>query len=262
MPYCYAKLLRLVALALLLFALGPSFLFARPSQRVSLTVSAAISLKDVLEEIKPAFEMEYPKIAVTFNLGASGMLQRQIENGAPVDAFLSAAPKQMDALETKGLVLTATRRDVARNRLVLIVPSDSAIAAFSDLARPVVTRVALGEPASVPAGQYAVEALHYFKILDAVKRKAVFAKDVRQVLTYVASANVDAGIVYRSDALANPRIKIAAEAPESSHSPILYPAAVIRATRNPEAAREFLSYLSGATAKRIFAKRGFLPAAP
>lgn len=253
----------LVAQSLLLLALGQTLWVAASSpKQASLTVSAAISLKDALEEIKLAFEKDHPEIPVILNLGASGMLQRQIENGAPVDVFLSAAPKQMDVLEAKELVLPGTRREILRNTLVLIVPPDSSISGFPDLMRSSVTRVALGEASSVPAGQYAQEVLRYFKIFEDVKRKAVFAKDERQVLTYVETGNVDAGIVYGSDALARPRVKIAAEAPEISHSPIRYSAAVIRASRNLEAAREFLAYANSETAKKIFARRGFSPTVP
>lgn len=231
------------------------------SEKNSLIISAAISLKDALGAIKSAFAAEHPNIAITLNFGASGMLQQQIENGAPVDLFLSAAAKPMDTLEAKGLLSPGSRRDVVRNRLVLIVPKNSSgIAGFADLTRASVSRIAIGEPSSVPAGQYAQEALRYFKITDAVKGKVIFAKDVRQVLTYVETGNVDAGIVYRSDALASNRVKIAAEAPEVSHSPIRYPVAIIRATQNLPAAREFLAYLGDKYAEQIFEKRGFLPA--
>lgn len=245
--------------SLSLSAHSPAEDCAPSSQRVFLNVSAAISLKDALDEIRTAFKKEHPAVAVVFNVGASGMLQHQIENGAPVDVFLSAAPKHMDALEANGLLLGGTRRDLVRNQLVLIVPKDSAgITGFADLARTNVTRVALGEPSSVPAGQYAQEVLRYFKVLDAVKAKSVLAKDVRQVLTYVETGNVDAGIVYSSDALADRRVMIVAEAPAGSHSPILYPGAVMRASQHPDAAREFLAYLGSESAGQIFERHGFL----
>jgi molybdate transport system substrate-binding protein len=233
------------------------------SPGVSLTVSAAISLKDALEEIKIAFAKGHPGIAITFNFGASGMLQHQIENGAPVDVFLSAAPKQMDALDAKGLLRAGTRRDLFGNRLVLVVPNDSSgITGFADLARSSVARVALGEPSSVPAGQYAQELLRYLKLLDAVQRKSVLAKDVRQVLTYVETGNVDAGIVYRSDALASRGVKIVAEAPADSHSPVRYPGAILRASRHPDAAGEFLAYLGSQSAGQVFEEHGFLLLGP
>lgn len=270
-----SRLARSLALAMFLLFLGfllfegfEQRLGATPHSRVrefsstdsvSLTVSAAISLKDALDEIKIAFAKQRPSTVVTFNFGASGMLQHQIENGAPVDLFLSAAPKQMDALEAKGLLLPESRRDLVRNQLVLIVPKDSyAITGFADLKRASVTRVALGEPSSVPAGQYAQEALRYFKILDAVKSKFILAKDVRQVLTYVESGNADVGIAYRSDALTDRNVRIVAEAPMDSHSPIRYPVAIIRASRHPHAAREFLAYLCSESAGQVFVKRGFL----
>ncbi|HXN22666.1 MAG TPA: molybdate ABC transporter substrate-binding protein [Candidatus Dormibacteraeota bacterium] len=269
------RLIRFVFLAAPLLLLAPLFSFrldnslgsahglgktlARSREPVSLTVSAAISLKDALEEMRIAFVKQHPAVTITFNFGASGMLQQQIENGAPVDIFISAAPKQMDALDAKGLLLAATRRDVVHNQLVLIVPHDSSgITGFADLARTSVVRVALGEPGSVPAGQYAQEVLRYLKLLDIVNGKSVLAKDVRQVLTYVETGNVDAGIVYRSDALQNHGVKIVAEAPASSHAAIRYPAAVLRSSQHSDAAREFLAYLGGQPAGEIFEKRGFL----
>lgn len=230
-----------------------------PSQRtIALTVSAAISLKDASQDAKSAFIKEYPNIDIVLNFGASGMLRQQIENGAPVDVFISAAPKEMDALETKGLLLAGSRRNLVRNEIVLIVPLDSAgIMEFSDLAHPNVTRVAVGEPSSVPAGWYAQEVLQYFEVLAAVKSKAVLAKDVRQVLAYVETGNADAGIVYRSDAFANRRVKVVMEAPKGSHSPIVYPGAVMRASPHPDAAGKFLAYLASESGRQIFAKRGF-----
>lgn len=240
---------------------GPTKGLPRSRPRISLTISAAISLKDALEDIKIRFEKEHPVVAITFNFGASGMLQQQIENGAPVDIFCSAGVKQMDTLEAKRLLLAGTRQDLAGNQLVLIVPRESsAIAGFPDLARPNVRRIAFGEPASVPAGQYAEEALRYLKLFDLVKPKTVLAKDVRQVLTYVETGNVDAGIVYRSDVFENARVKIVAEAPADSHTAIRYPAAVIRASRHPDEAREFLVYLRSESASKIFQNHGFLVA--
>jgi molybdate transport system substrate-binding protein len=227
--------------------------------KVDLTVSAAISLKDALDEAKQLYTKENPSVMIAANYGASGTLQLQIEQGAPVDIFVSAAPKQMDALEAKGLLLAGTRLDLVRNELVLIVPKDSSlgIAAFQDLKRANVKRIALGEPATVPAGQYAKEALTLLGFYDAVNSKAILAKDVRQVLTYVETGNVDAGIVYATDALSSSKAKVVAMAPANSHSPIVYPAAVIKASMNPAAARAFLGFLSGPRGLAIFQKYGF-----
>jgi molybdate transport system substrate-binding protein len=198
------------------------------------------------------------------NYGASGTLQLQIEQGAPVDVFLSAAPKQMDALAAKGLLLDGTRKDILRNEVVLVIPAKSTaqIASFQNLARPAVKQIALGEPVTVPAGFYAKQVLTSLGIYKAVNGKAVLAKDVRQVLTYVETGNVDAGIVYSTDALSSSKVKVVATAPENSHDPVIYPAAVIKDSKHPEAARAFLDYLSGSQARAIFQKYGFTLAGP
>ena len=231
----------------------------RQGSKVELTVSAAISLKDALDEVKQIYTSENPGVSITVNYGASGTLQLQIEQGAPVDVFLSAAPKQMDALATKGLLLEGTRNDLLRNEIVLVVPKDSTlgISSFQDLTRSNVKQVALGEPATVPAGQYAKEVLTKLGIYDTVNSKAVLAKDVRQVLTYVETGNVDAGIVYSTDALSSSKVKVVAQAPASSHAPVVYPVAVIKGSKNPAAAKEFADFLSSPAARSVFEKYGF-----
>src|SRR5215831_12282367 len=152
-----------------------------PRPKGELTLSAAVSLKDALDEIVRSYAAANPGVTVLTNYGASGTLLLQIEQGAPVDIFISAAPRQMDALAAKGLLLDGTRADLLRNEVVLIVPQNSRakIASFQDLAKPDVKQVAVGEPATVPAGQYAKEVLTHFGIYDAVQAKAILAKDVR-----------------------------------------------------------------------------------
>lgn len=249
-----------IALGLVLFAGGG--LGGSPSPQAAkadLTVSAAISLKDALDEAKQIYAAENPNVAIAANYGASGTLQLQIEQGAPVDVFLSAAPKQMDALDAKGLLLAGTRKNLLRNEVVLIVPKDysAGISSFQDLTRADVKQIALGEPVTVPAGQYAKEVLTSLGIYDAVNSKAILAKDVRQVLTYVETGNVDAGIVYATDAMSSAKVKVVATAPAKSHSPVIYPAAVIKASKNPAAARAFLDFLAGPRGRAVFQKYGF-----
>lgn len=236
---------------------------ARPA-KTELTVSAAISLKDALDEAKQLYTTDHPDVSIAINYGASGTLQLQIEQGAPVDVFVSAAPKQMDALEMKGLLLAGTRKDLVQNELVLVVAKDSrlGLATFKDLTRPDVKQVAWGEPATVPAGEYAKETLTSLGIYDAVKAKAILAKDVRQVLTYVESGNVDAGIVYATEAASSARVKVAAMAPPKSHSLVIYPGAVVRATASPEVAKAFLDFLAGPRGAAVFRKHGFKAAGP
>jgi len=230
-------------------------------QKTSITVSAAISLSDALDELGHTYERRHPDTKVTFNYGSSGTLQHQIEQGAPVDIFLSAAEKQMDALESAGLLMAGTRRDLAGNHLVLIVPASlNIVMNFPDLARPEVKIVALGEPRTVPAGMYARQTLEHLGLLAAVEKKVVYAKDVRAVLTYVETGNADAGIVYQTDARTSSKARIAATAPAATHDPIAYPAAVIRTTKNITVARAFLEFLESADARAVFEKYGFTPA--
>jgi len=237
---------------------------AAQAAKVDLTVSAAISLKDALDEIKQAYTAQNGSVSLAMNYGASGTLQLQIEQGAPVDVFLSAAPKQMDALDSKGLLLAGTRKDLLRNEVVLIVPKDSTlgITGFRDLLKPDVKKVALGEPVAVPAGKYAQDVLTSLGIYEQVNAKAVLAKDVRQVLTYVETGDVDAGIVYKTDALSSAKVKVVVQAPADSHSPVIYPVAVIKASKNAAAAKAFENFLFGPQPRAVFQKYGFGLAAP
>jgi molybdate transport system substrate-binding protein len=227
-------------------------------QPSSVTVSAAISLKDALDQLGREYERDHPGAKVSFNYGGSGTLQHQIEQGAPVDIFFSAAQKQMDALQSAGLIIVETRHDIVANDLVLIAPSSSDdIHTFQDLARSSVKTVALGEPASVPVGMYAQQTLEKLNLWEAVQKKAVYAKDVRQVLTYVATGNADAGLVYRTDAQTSPKIRTIFTAPPSSHDPIVYPAAVLKNSKDQTAARAFLQFLETPHALEIFKTYGF-----
>ena len=235
---------------------------ATPSTQ--LTVSAAASLKHVMEEIEIFYQQEHPETEIIYNFASSGSLQRQIEQGAPVDIFISAATNQMDALQKQNLLLTETRRNLLKNQIVLVIPASNQknnlrVDNFNDLTTKEINTIALGEPKSVPAGKYAQEVLNSFKIADQVNSKAVYAKDVRQVLNYVATGNVDAGIVYRTDAQVSDNVKIAAIAPETSHSQIIYPITVIKDSDNPEAARKLVEFLTTAEAQAVFKEYGFVP---
>ena len=229
-----------------------------PKQSNSLTVSAAASLRNVLEEVKQEYAKSQPDVKINYNFGASGALQQQIEQGANVDVFISAAAKQMDALESKNLLLTDTRQNILGNQIVLIIPKNSQdISSFADLKRDRITKIALGEPKSVPAGKYAQEVLSYYQILENTKSKFIFAKDVRQVLSYVETENVDAGIVYITDAKQSNLVKIVAIAPVKSHSPAIYPVAVIQSSKNVAQARSFTGFLLSREANNIYKKYGF-----
>jgi molybdate transport system substrate-binding protein len=225
-----------------------------------ITVSAAISLKNAFEELGRAYETEGGKNRVFFNFGASGNLAGQIEGGAPADVFASASEKYMDDLDNKGLLLQGTRSDFAANGVVLIVPAGSKKIplSFEGLEKKPVRQIAVGNPESVPAGRYAVEVLTYYALLPVIKDKLVYGENVRQVLDYVARGEVDAGIVYSTDAaIRSKEVKIAAVAPEKSHRPVVYPIAVIRGTKNEAAARAFVSFVLSPEGKRVLKKYGF-----
>jgi molybdate transport system substrate-binding protein len=221
-----------------------------------ITVSAAASLRDVLTKIGADFQKTHPQKRVRFNFGSSGALQKQIEAGAPVDLFICAAAKNMDALAKKGEINSATRRILARGELVLIAPRGSKLKSIRDLRFPSVKTLALGGP-GVPAGDYARQTLRYLRLESAMQTKLIFSKDVRAVLAQVAAGNTDAGFVYRTDALTSKSIKIVAVAPPQSHAPIHYPLAIVKTAPNPTGARAFWTYLQRPVAIQSLKKFGF-----
>ena len=180
-----------------------------------INISAAASLQDALEEITSTYEEE-KDVKFNLNFGGSGALQTQIEEGAKADIFISAAQKQMNALVEGGLIEEENVSDLLINDVVLIVQKDdeNKVTKIEDLANEEVTLVALGEPESVPVGQYSQEILDYYEIADLVNEKATYGSDVRQVLNWVASGEVDAGFVYRTDAMIEEGVEIIEAAPE------------------------------------------------
>jgi molybdate transport system substrate-binding protein len=238
-------------------SLTPSTVVAQ--SQTTLLVSTAASLKDVMTEIKTNYQKSKPGISINYNFGASGALLQQIQQGAPVDIFISAAPKQIDSLEQSGQLIAGTRGVLAKNRLVLIVPRNvTGVSSFYDLKRDNIRKIAIGEPRSVPAGQYAQQVLQKLGIYNQIKGKFVYANNVRQVLAAVESGNVDAGLVYRTDALISNRVKTVVAASEQFHSPITYPMAVLKRSKNPQAATEFIQYLNSTQAKDSLKKYGFV----
>ena len=223
-------------------------------------VSAAISLKQALAEVAKAYKQEGGD-DVEFNFAASGQLAAQIRNGAPVDVFISAADSQLQDLAERKLLVEGSRRVIAGNRLVLIVPPDAKapVQSFEQLAEARVKKVAMGDPRTVPAGMYAREALATLKLDRAIEDKAVYAGNVRQALLYVQRREVDAGIVYATDARqAADQVKVIAIADQRWHSPIVYPAAIIQASDRQDAARRFLAYLGSEKALKILIDHGFV----
>jgi molybdate transport system substrate-binding protein len=229
--------------------------------QTTLTVSAAASLKDAIVDVENTYKQSHESVSFANNFGSSGTLAAQIDQGAPVDLFISASVKPMDDLEAKGLLVAGTRRNLLKNTLVLIGPIDSRLKDFQGLADRSIHVIALGDPGSVPAGQYGNQTLSALHLLDSVKAKFVMAKDVRQVLTYVETGNADAGLVYATDALTSGKVRVVAVAAEWTHDAIVYPAAVVRGGHNEEAARKFVEYLRSQDAHTVFLKRGFAIAA-
>ena len=244
-----------------LFLLGTLALQTRPASAAeAVLVSAAMSLKTAFEEIGALVASASGSSRPAFNFGASGDLLAQIRGGAPADVFAAAAVKDMDTLDAEGGLLPGTRFDFAANEIVLIVPaaSDSGVSSFADLARPAIARIALVNPKTGPAGRYAEEVFASAGIADLVRPKLVFAENVRQVLDYVARGEVDAGVVYATDAMTRPQeVKAVAAAPAGSHKPVVYLIAVIKGSPRPEDAKAFLAAVRSEAGQAIFARYGF-----
>lgn len=229
------------------------------AEKITLTIAAAASLTDVSKEIATQYKKVDPNVTLTFTYGSSGALQTQIEQGAPVDIFMSAATTQMDALATKNLIDTSTRINLLENKVVLITPKNSTlgIKSFNDLASSKVKKIAIGDPASVPAGQYAQQVFTALKITDKVKSKLNLGTDVRQVLTWVESGNVDCGIVYATDAKTSTNVAVICEAPAGSCKKVVYPVAVMKNSKQAAAAENFIKFMQTPEIATLFTNYGF-----
>jgi molybdate transport system substrate-binding protein len=254
--YCGRQSRRFRSFAALLLLAG-LFSPVNAQDRVTLTISAAASLKDALTPVEAAYSQSHTSVGFVNNFASSGVLATQIDQGAPVDVFFSAASKPLDNLEAKGLIVAGTRRNLLRNTLVLIAPLDSSLRDFQGLADSSIRSIALGDSASVPAGQYALQTLTALHLLEKLKARLVFGSDVRQVLTFVETGNADAGLVYSTDVQSSWKVRIVAEAPDSAHDQIVYPAAVVKGSHSEAAARSFVEFLGASAAKEIFVKNGF-----
>ena len=235
---------------------------AQPTSTI--LVAAATSLQPALQEIASIYTQTNPDRVVKYNFAASGILAQQIQQGAPVDIFIAAADKQIDALQQQGLLAPRTQKILLTNQLVLIAPKQSPISLtnFRQLTNPAIKRIAIGEPRTVPAGQYATEVFKNLGILERVKSKLVLGNNVKSVLTTVETGDVDAGIVYITDAKNSSKVQIVAIADAKLHSPIRYPIAILKSSKAPAASRQFLEFLSSKSATAIFKKYGFGIAKP
>lgn len=223
----------------------------------NLTVSAAASLKEAFNDINVQFEKKHPEHKVSFNFAASGSLLQQISNGAPVDVFASADLTTMQQAKDKGLLLGESKNFV-KNALVAIVPTDSKVTIknLNDLEGAAIKRIAIGNESSVPAGRYTMAALKKASLDEKIKDKVILTQNVRQALEYVASSNVDVGFVYKTDStvLAD-RVKVVFEVP--LENPVIYPIAVIKDSKAPAAAQQFVDYVLSSDGQAVLAKYGF-----
>ena len=251
------SLLRRFAVSLVLVVLTVTAALAQ-----EVTLSVAISLKDAVQDLGRQFAAGRPGVTLRYNFGASGDLQKQIEAGAPVDLFLSAATRQMDELEKQNLIVVSSRKAFARNVLAVVKPTDSKVDVVKaeDLLGARVTRVVIGQPKTVPAGQYAEESLRKMGLWDRLQPKLVFSENVRQALDYVARGEVDAGFVYTTDTASRAQgVKEAFRPPEDTYRPVVYPGAVVAAAKQPALAQAYLDLLASRQGQAVLAKYGFQP---
>lgn len=236
----------------------PVFL-SLPLRAAEVTVFAAASLTDALKQIAANYEKQSGD-KIIFNFAASSTLARQIEAGAPADIFFSADEVQMNRLAKGNLIDPATRKSILGNSLVVVVPGDSTlqIKSASDLTNAAVKQIALADPKAVPAGVYAKAWLAKLQLWPAIEPKVVPTENVRAALAAVASGNVDAGVVYKTDAAISKKVKIAYEVPRADGPEINYPMALVKGSSQTDAAKKFLDYLSSKEAGQVFARYGFL----
>ncbi len=244
---------------LIWMAIGLAALTAAGGKAATVQVFAAASLTDSLKQIAHTYEQTSPD-RIVFNFGASSLLARQIEEGAPADIFFSADEAKMDSLEKKGLILKETRKSRLSNSLVIVVSAEGGpdIQSPKDLATEKVKRLALAEPKTVPAGIYAKEYLQKQNLWSAIEAKVIPTENVRAALAAVEAGNVDAGIVYQTDAGISKKVKIAYTVPRAETQEISYPMAVVRESSQPAAAKRFLRYLDSGASSNVFKQYGFI----
>ncbi|MDD6310478.1 MAG: molybdate ABC transporter substrate-binding protein [Firmicutes bacterium] len=223
-----------------------------------ITVMAAASLTDALDEIIAGYQKD-SDVTVLPNYAGSGDLVQQIEGGAPCDIFISASKGNMDQLEEEELINSDSRKDLLTNRLTLVASTEKAdVVTMDTLTSDDVTGISIGEIETVPAGKYASQVFDNMGITEDVNDKLIYAKDVRAVLNYVATGEVDCGFVYRTDAeLEKDNLAIICDVDESLHNPIVYPSAIMAEATDAESAADFYEYLSSDFAKETFTKYGF-----
>jgi molybdate transport system substrate-binding protein len=227
-------------------------------EEVTILIAAAASMKNSLEELVPQFQKKYPWIKVEGTYDSSGKLQTQIEEGLDADIFLSAAMKQMNALKDENMIDADSIVELLENKVVLIVPTgvESKVTSFEDILNA--STIAIGDPESVPAGQYAKKVFDSLGIYDKVAEKASLGTNVTEVLNWVAEGSADAGVVYATDAASLDKVTIISEAPEGSlDEKVIYPIGIVTASQKKEAAALFVEYLQSEEATNLFVSYGF-----
>ena len=230
------------------------------AEACTLNVFAAASMRETLTELQTVWNEKYePNIELVLTLDSSGTLKTQIEEGAACDVFISAAQKQMNQLEELNMVDTDSRVDLLENKCALVVPAGNpaGIASYDDLGTDKLSLIALGN-SDVPVGQYSEEILTFMGLWDGLNAdgKITFGSNVKEVASWVSEGTVDCGIVYGTDAAAA-GLEVVAYPPEGSHSPVIYPAAIMADTEYPDQAARFMSFLQSADAKAVFEAAGF-----
>jgi molybdate transport system substrate-binding protein len=247
-----AAKISLLLLIILSFTLTSGCLQDKSNKTQEITVSAAISLSDALKDIGEGFQKKHPEVKIYFNFGASGTLEKQIEQGASVDIFASASQNEMALLEEKGLIFKASRTNFTGNKLVMISPSRLTFEGLKSL-----DRIAIGNPKTVPAGLYARTFLENVGMYEVIKPKLIFAENVRQVLDYVERGEVDAGFVYFSDTLTLKSNMSVSSINDSLYPPVVYPIAIVQDSQKPEVSGQFIEYIKSDEGQTILHKHGF-----
>ena len=226
-------------------------------KEIELKISAAASLQGAMVEIEKEFKQVNPDVKLTVNLGSSGTLMQQIQEGAECDVFISAGAKQMDALVKDGTINKDDVKTLLLNDLVLVAAKGEKIDSLDDLKSDSITKIARGDPESVPAGKYAKEVLDNTKLYDAVQSKLVLGKDIKQVLSYVQQGAAQVGFVYLSDAHGVDDVDVVLTTDEDTHSEIAYPIAVLKDSKQSDAAKQFEDFLLSDAGQAILEKYGF-----
>ncbi|RDX01236.1 molybdate ABC transporter substrate-binding protein [Listeria kieliensis] len=252
-------ILTVLFLLAILTACGNTANSSKKEEKIDLHISAAASLKDAIDEIKPLYEKKYPSTKLTFDFAGSGQIRERVTSGAPIDGVLFASESDIDKLVQAKKA--TSKAEFAQNTLVLIEPTSSKSKKSADLAEKLKAyqKFALGDPESVPAGKYGKETLEKLNLYDGMKDQLVLASDVRQVLSYVAAGNADAGFVYETDALISKKVSVVQSIPDDLHAPIGYYSGIVTDTEHKKNVESFMKFMRSEEAQKVLKQYGFKP---